>query len=249
MMNATERRQYEMLLRLQDFSNTYRDLFAGSAVALEAFSSVNAAIDALTATDLLKLSASVSARADRKAMARKTLVDQLVKANTLARVLKAHGTPLPSAFAMPASRSDQVLLTVGRQFARDAAPLEAEFISYGVQPKLIADATTAFEAATRDRGMKRADHVAAINRIRELLAAGLLEVRRLDLIVGSQLADNASILAVWKQARRVESTRTSRGSSAAADDERATAADPSPAPAEDAPTPATVIERPSREVA
>jgi hypothetical protein len=257
MMNATERRDYEMLMRLRDFGSTHRDLFAGSAVAQEAFASVSTAIDELTATDLLKLSASVSARADRKAMTRKTLIDLLVKASTLARVLKARGTPLPSAFAMPVSKSDQVLLTVGRQFARDAAPLEAEFLSYGVEPKLIADATTAFEAATRDRGIKRADHVAAIARIRELLAGALLEVRRLDLIVDGVLAGNASILAAWKQARRVVSTRTSRGSGASADDETATTTDPSPEPAPvtapesttDTPIPATVIDMPSREVA
>ena len=142
------------------------------------------------------------ARADRKAMTRKTLIDLLAKACALARVMKARGTALPAAFAMPASMSDQVLLTVGRQFARDAAPLEAEFTSHGVPPKLIADATAAFEAATRDRGMKRADHVAAATRIRELLAAAMLDVRRLDLIVDGQLAANTPILAVWKQARR-----------------------------------------------
>ena len=258
-MNATERRQYEMLLRLRDFSSTHRDLFAGSAVAQEAFASVSAAIDELTATDLLKLSASVSARADRKAMTRKTLIDLLAKACALARVMKARGTALPAAFAMPASKSDQVLLTVGRQFARDAAPLEAEFTSHGVPPKLIADATAAFEAATRDRGMKRADHVAAATRIRELLAAAMLDVRRLDLIVDGQLAANTPVLAVWKQARRVESTRSSRSTSASADDATAPAPEPSPAPAEpvvapepvtdDTPAHSPVIDIPSREVA
>ena len=78
-MNATERRQYEMLLRLRDFSNTHSDLFASSPVAQEAFAAVNTAIDELTATDLLKLSASVQARADRKAIARRALTELLMK--------------------------------------------------------------------------------------------------------------------------------------------------------------------------
>ena len=90
-MNATERRQYEMLLRLRDFSNTHHDLFGQSTVAQEAFASVNTAIDELTATDLIKLSASVSARADRKAMARRALTELMMKVGQLARVLQARG--------------------------------------------------------------------------------------------------------------------------------------------------------------
>ena len=252
-MIATDRRQYEMLLRLRDFSSTHHDLFTESAVAQEAFASLNAAIDALTATDLLKVSATVSARADRKAAARKSLIEILVKVSSLGRVLRASGQELP-AFAMPASKSDQSLLTTGRQFARDAAPFDAKFSSRGIGPKAIADATDAFDAATRDRGMKRADHTAAQTRIRDLLAAAMLNVRNLDLIVDNELADNNAVRAVWKQARRVESTRTSRGAAAADGDSPAV----NPASASDTPATAdagggpklgTVIEMPSREAA
>ena len=240
-MNASDRRQYEMLLRLRDFSNTNSDLFASSTVAQEAFRSLGAAIDELTATDLLKVSASVSARADRKAMARKTLIEVLVKVSTLARVLRAQGQQIP-AFAMPASKSDQTLLTVGRQFSRDAAPFDAEFSSHGVGPKVIAETTSAFEAATRDRGMKRADHTAAQSRIRDLLAAAMLDVRRLDLIVDNELAGdgNAPLRAVWKQVRRVESVRGRRGG----DTDGAEAPSPPPPLAADAPTPAETVDAP-----
>jgi len=199
-----------MLLRLRDFSNTHRDLFASSPVAQEAFAAVNTAIDELTTTDLLKLSASVSARADRKAIARRALTELLMKVSELSRVLRAQGKDVP-AFALPASRSDQGLLTAARQFARDAASFEEAFSGYGIGSKVIADATAAFETATRDRGMNRADHTAARTRIHDLLAAAILNVRRLDLIVDSQLADNNAIRAVWKQARRVESARGPRG--------------------------------------
>ena len=252
-MNATDRRQYEMLLRLRDFSSTHRDLFAGSAVAQEAFASLTSAIDELTATDLLKVSASVSARADRKAAARKTLIEVLVKVSTLGRVLRARGQELP-AFAMPASKSDQSLLTTGRQFARDAAPFDPEFSSRGIGPKVIADATDAFDAATRDRGMKRADHTAAQTRIRDLLAAAMLDVRNLDLIVDNELADHNAVRAVWKQARRVESTRASRGAATAGSESPAAANPPAngaPVTAEtsNAPTLATVVEMPARDAA
>jgi len=255
-MNAHERRQYEMLLRLRDFSHTHKDLFASSPLAQEAFSSVSSAIDELTATDLLKMSASVSARADRKVIARRALSELLAKVSQLARVLRARGQMM-APFLLPAARSDQDLLTTARQFARDAEPFDTEFSGHGVGPKAIAAAAIALEMAVRDRGMKRADHTAARTRIRDLLAAAFLDVRRLDLIVDNELAsDNNPIRAVWKQARRIERARGPRGG--ATSDVTAPSPTPAPesarapaAPAEtlDAPQPATVIQMPSRDAA
>lgn len=225
-MNAHDRRQYEMLLRLRDFNTTHKDLFAASPVAQEAFASVSAAIDELTATDQLKRSASVSARAGRKQLARKVLGELLVKVSQLARVLRARSQLVPP-FLLPEARSDHDLLGTARQFARDAAPFDAEFSGHGVGPGVIAAVADTLEAAVRDRGMKRADHTAAQTRIRDLLAAAFLDVRRLDLIVDNELADdNNPIRAVWKQARRVERARGPRGGATA----EVTASSPTPEP-------------------
>ena len=78
-------------------------------------------------------------------------------------------------------------------FARDVEPLDGEFEGHGLSSKAIAAATAALEAATRDRGMNRADHVAAITKIADLLAAAMLDVRRLDLIVNNELAGNKPV--------------------------------------------------------
>ena len=139
-MNAKETRQYEMLLRVRDFGNTHRELFAGSSVAQQAFAAVGAGIDDLTATDMRKMSASMSARAGRKAVAREALTDTLLKVSQLVKVLRARGQATPP-FECPESRSDQALLTAGRQFARDAAALEAEFTGHGMAPTHIAGMT------------------------------------------------------------------------------------------------------------
>jgi hypothetical protein len=273
-MNAIQRRQYEMLLRLRDFGNTNKDLFAESPVGQEAFSSLNAAVDQLTATDLVQLTASTGARENRKARTQRALLDVLMKASTLARVLRARGHTTPP-FVMPAAKNTQVLLTAARQFARDAGALETEFTGHGVGPKVIADAAHAFEMAVRDRGFKRADHMAATTRIAELLATALLDVRRLDLIVDSELAGNSSILSVWKQVRRLEAARVRRGTAAAntepsspeppaspvLDDEPVVVDAPAPAAvatpveepartsAPETPATATVIQMPLREAA
>jgi hypothetical protein len=233
-MNAFERRQYEMLLRVRDFGNTHRQLFSAPG-AQQTFAAVSATIDNLTATALLKVTASVSARADRKEAKRKALVDLLARVSQLARVLRAGGWTLP-AFTLPASKSDQALLTTGRQFARDAATVDAEFSANGMGSAVIGASTTAFETALRDRGMSRADRTAARARIRELISSALLDVRRLDLMVQNELATDAVVQAVWKQARRVEEAR---GGSRGATDQPA----PTPAPAsEPEPEPARAAE-------
>lgn len=201
-MNARQRRQYEMLLRVRDFGTTHAQSFSGSTVAQEAFAAVGQAIRDLTATDMMKMAASMSARVGRKAAAREALTDLLLKVTQLAKVLRARGRTTP-AFEVPESRSDQALLTAGRQFASDAAAFEAEFAGHGMAPSHIARVTTAFEEARRDRGMSRSDHTAANARIQQLIAAARLDVRTLDLIVGNDLAADEVIQAVWKQARRI----------------------------------------------
>jgi hypothetical protein len=226
-MDGIQRRQYEMLLRVRDFGNTHRHLFPEASVAAQTFAAVSATIDDLTATDLMKMSASLSARADRKAAARKALTDLLVKVTQLGKVLRARGRTTP-VFELPASRSDQTLLTSARQFAQDAAPLAADFAAHGMPAPKIAETAAAFEAVMRDRGMSRSDHTAARTRIRELLSTALVEARRLDLIVDNELAADKVIQAVWKQARRVEDPRGPRGASPA--DPMAPAFEP-PAPA------------------
>jgi hypothetical protein len=270
-MNAHERRQYETLLRLRDFGQNNRDLFA-SPIAQEAFASVSAAIDELTATDLLKRSASMSARADRKLKARRALGELLVKVGQFVRVLRARGQNAPP-FLLPAMRTDQDLLSAARQFVRDAAPFDAEFSAHGVGPTVIAAAAGALEAAVRDRGLKQADRTAAATRIRDLLAAAFLDVRRLDLIVDNELAnDNNPLRQVWKLARRVQRARAARGSSTGGVTESSPAAAPTPTPTDDSsassegreaehgedvpaseavdvPKVATVIRMPSREAA
>ena len=204
-MKDRQRHQYEMLLRIQDFGNMHRDVLAALPVAgPKAFESVNAAVNELTATDVMKLSARMAARADRKASARKTLIKLLVRTRQLARVLHARGYALP-AFEIPRSSSDHGWLMRARQFARDTAPFDAEFSGHGVGPKAITSAADAFERASRDREIKRANHTEARMRIHHLLRSALLDVQRLDLMLAHQFAADSAIRTVWTQTRQVES--------------------------------------------
>ena len=208
-MRIRQRRQYEMLLRVRDFGQTHGHVFRATGMAPELFRSIDAAVDELAATAVAKASAAVSSRADEKRRARQDLAGLLVKASQLARVLRARGRTVP-AFMLPASKCDLEVLTVARHFARDAAAFEADFSGHGMSATMIAGAAAAFARAISERGAGRADHTAALVRIKELLAGALLDVRRLDLIVANELARDTVVTAVWKQARRVGAVRTAR---------------------------------------
>ena len=212
-MDSQETRQYEMLQRVRDFGNIHRQRFADGSVALKAFTALGAVIGDLAATDVAKRSASASARADRKAAARKALSDLLVKVSQTARVLQANGHSLPP-FEVPAPRTDQSLLTTARQFARDAVPLEADFVAHGLQPKSIEETATVFETAVRDRGMSRADHIEARTRIKHHLASASEHLRTLDVIIKNEMARDEVIRTLWKRARRIAEARRARGANA-----------------------------------
>ena len=229
-MKTRQRRQYEMLLRVRDFGNTYRELFSGSPGAQQTIAALGATIDDLTATDMAKLAASMSARADRKTAARKVLTDLLLRVSHLGKVLRARGRQTPP-FEVPVSRSDQALLTAARQCARDAEPFADYFTTHSMPPAHIADVAATFEKAVRDRGMSRTDHTAARTRIGELIASAMLDVRRLEVIIGNELPDNKVVQAVWKQTRRIEEARGGRNAAAPPATSAQTAATPAVAPA------------------
>jgi len=108
-MTGTERRQFEMLVRVRNFGNTHPSLFASSPAAQKTFEALGATIDELTITDGRKLSAKASARGDRKAVARRALKDLLRRISVLARNLSAEGRTMP-AFELPRSKSDVLQL-------------------------------------------------------------------------------------------------------------------------------------------
>ena len=209
-MNARETRQYEMLQRVDDFGTTHRLLFPQPGLAADTFAAVAAVVKELAATHLASVTASVSSRVSRKAAARAALRDLMVKASHTAKVLRTRGRTV-GPFDVPTQKSEQALLTVGRQFARDAAAHEADFTAHGLPPQLIADTANAFEEALRNRGMSRTQFRAARARTRELLARALDDVRALDVIIDNQLPGDNVIKDVWTQARRVEESRARTG--------------------------------------
>lgn len=208
-MNVKHTRRFEMLLRVRDFGHTYGHKVARVSAASDAFAAVRAALDAVQAADVEKMSATASRRADRKRAARKQIVAVLGRCCRLARLLRAGGLDVPP-FERPASRSDHGWLMAGRQFARNAEALADEFAGHGLAPAYITRVADEFEAAIRGRRKGIADFTEAHARMQSLLRSAHLDVRRLDVIIGAAFAGDPVIQAVWKQARREEPRRDRR---------------------------------------
>jgi len=206
-MNAIERRQYEMLLRVRDFGHTYGHLFPATSVAQQDFATVAAAIADLDAHDLTHMAASVSARAQRKNDAREPLLVLVQAISQTARVLAERGAQgLDGQFEVPDPATDQALLTTGRKFARDVEPFSSQFIMHGMPATFVSDLTAlvdGFERALRDRGLGREARRAARENTKAALSSGLAAVRSLNTIVTNHLKNDAATRAVWDSERRI----------------------------------------------
>jgi len=205
-MNAIERRQYEMLVRVRDFGDKYGHLFPTSSVAREKLAEVAAAIGELDRQELTRVATSASALVERKAVARRALVDGLEAISQTARVLVQDAPGVEQQFQMPVHASDQTLLTTGRQFAQDVEPFSSQFLAHGMPVTFVADMSAlvdAFERALRERGVGRGTRRAARASTRAALASGIAAVRSLTAIVTNHLRHDAVTTTVWKEARRV----------------------------------------------
>jgi hypothetical protein len=205
-MNAFERRQYEMLVRVRDFGDSYGHLFPTSSVARENFAAVAAAIKELDALDVHQLSASAAARGHRKELARQALLARMQAIGLTARVLRQDPPGLEQQFQVPAQATDRILLTAGRQFARDADAFTSQFIAHGMPVTFLAELNAlvdAFDAALRDRGLGREAHRAARVSRKAALSSAIAAVRSLNAIVTNHLAGDSVTRTVWNRERQI----------------------------------------------
>ena len=211
-MNAIESRRYEKLTRVREFGLVHKDLFPASDVIGELFATVGKTVEELDEHATTQAAGQAAARegAITKATARDVLRTQLTAIGRTARAL-APGMPgIDNKFRMPRAPNEQALLAVARAFARDAAPLAADFAAHGLPKTFVAALTAgieAFDEAIRTHETGRDVHVAARASIKEALGAGLAAVRRVDAIVPNYLGDDAVVRAMWARARRLENPR------------------------------------------
>jgi hypothetical protein len=201
-----DRRRYEMLVRVRDFGASFGHLLPRAATD-QALGMLAAALQAIEAAHVAETSAFVSARAARKAAARRALSERLVLMQKAAGLLPGRRGEFRAHFDVPTRANDQVLLNAARQAVQQATPLAAEFIAHGMALTFPADIEAlieGFESALRERGMSRDEHVAARARIKGAMANGIRAVRTMDVIVGTHMARGSEARDVWAHSRRIE---------------------------------------------
>ena len=229
-MNTNDRRRYDMLNRIDNFSAMHAQRFPTTSPVHGAFAVIAAEVEQLEALDVAARSASQSARAARKAAAGKALADALTRAGHTARVLGKANAQFEVRLELPAVTDDLQLLTIAREFAAKAAPHVEPFAIHGVAIDELPPLIDAFDGALNERGMRRNEQVHVRGRIKASLERAMDAVDTLDVTVANHLRGDSATLAVWKAARRISYRKASRSVSSDA----AAPGDPAP----DAATPA-----------
>jgi hypothetical protein len=211
-MTSNETRKYEMLVRVRDFGTTHGHLLPESTRAREQFTTVAAAVKALSQHAVTKMSGKQEGKRTKTA-ARDALDDRLQAMALTARALARDTPGFADKFLIPRPLSDQALLTAGRLFARDAEPFKDQFLAHAMPQTFIADLIAdvdTFEQAIHEREAGKGGQSAARASMTAALASGTAAVQKLDAMVRNHLRDDATTTALWRSARRVGHPRRPR---------------------------------------
>jgi hypothetical protein len=208
-MNAHELRRYQMLQRVRRFAHRFRDAFADVPLAGQMFAVVDECAEAADGEATRHFGAVHHARTCTivKADARKAVLQQLRALRRTARALAIDAKGLDERFRLPREPRDLLLAAFARGVVEHARPLEQAFLDHAMPATFLADLAQAivdFEAAIGRRESATGAHISARVGIEHTVARGFAAVRRLDVIVANRFRLDASALAAWRCARRIE---------------------------------------------
>lgn len=223
LLDDKDLRNYEMVLRVNNFSTENAADFPATTLGSQLFNTISTAVTNLSGHIAARSSGKSSARAgtSSKSAAREALRTDMEMIRRTARAMAQTIRGLDEKFRIPRNLTDQDLLGTARAFLADATPLKSDFLRFAMPPDFldelaahIEDFETALNAQQTGKGQKIAAGAAFDDDLGDALSA----VRQLDAIVRNTYHDNPAKLAEWESARHVE--RASR----------AKAAKPTPAP-------------------
>jgi hypothetical protein len=221
-MKDTERRRFEMFIRVREFGAAHASQFPAGSFAAEQFAALDSAIGALEAHASAQSSGRSGAKqaATGKAAARDELLRDLEAISRTARSMALTTPGLDDKFRAPRNWGHQEVLATARAVAADAVPFKAEFIRRGLPADFLEDLTAdiaVMEQAVSQKARGTDSHVTATAAIDAEVERGVTAVRQLDAAVRNTFVSDPAALASWLSASHVERTprnspaRTSRG--------------------------------------
>jgi len=247
-MDTNQMKQYEMLVRVNQFGETHGDLFRKTNQARQHFAGVAVAVKELSGYTIDKMRATDEGKSN-KASGRLALASRLRTISRTARMIAADNPGMEDKFNYPKPQSDQALIVAGRLFAQDAEAFAGAFVAQVMPKTFIADLKALvdrFEQAIQDRDANKEAHAAARLKIAAALRSGTLAVRKLDTIMSNHPLGDPDIVELWRRERKVVRPRRVRfrgqaGAEPAPVAEPATpASQPEPAPSDPASTAVTI---------
>jgi hypothetical protein len=206
-MNDSDRRRYEMLVRVKQFGIDNGADFTG--IATTKFAEVGSKVDETEAKSGAQQAGFglAAQQFEVKDTAREDLRDEMSAIARTARSMEYSFPGISEQFRFQRNLSDETMLARARAFATAAVARQADFIAYGLPATFIADLTAAadaFEATFGSAASATAEQVAATAEAAAFIREGMIAKRILDGIVRNRYAGDPGKLAAWLSASHVE---------------------------------------------
>ena len=208
-MDHHESRKQHTFTRVRDFGIEHAGDFAPNSVATQLFAEIAGIVEAITTSATRQFSKDRNARqgttgrAEARAKLRVALKAICRTARTLASVVPG----IADKFRMPASNTDQDLLSAARATAAAVVPFATQLIARELPADFLDNLmalTEELETAISDQSGNLGRRVAAGAAIDLNVAKGIKIVADLDAIVKNRYATNPDILAQWKSVKHTE---------------------------------------------
>lgn len=216
LMDDSQTRKFEMLIRVDDFGVGHASAFPTSSLGGQRFAAVRAVVEELQQHGTAQSASGGAAKTSTgaKKAARERLRRLMAAVSETARAMESSMPGISQNFRMPSTNGDQALLNAGRAFVQAATPLESEFISREMPAGFLAELSAAidsFESACESQNQNREKRVSATAAIDEVIERGMALVRELDAMVRNKFRSDAATLAAWESARHVERPARRKG--------------------------------------
>ena len=206
-------RQYEMLMRGDQFGAKHPELFPPGSLGASSLADLGGIVKEVTFHEVGRRGAEGEG-VNERFESRKALIRTLKKVRQTSQLLAIADPPVGDSFPKGNRRlADRALLQMARSYARDAAPLADRFIGHGMPATFMADLQAeidAFAGALDRKQQGRSSAGEAKSQIRSAIGRGLLAVKQLDAFLANTLEHDDPRLEAWKRDRRIGPSARSR---------------------------------------
>lgn len=210
-MTRGQRYQYEMLVRVRDFTQKDGDLFPAGAKSSQAFARVKAAVAAIE--EHLKDHLLAQGTGRRVKSETRDKVYLYMKALATAGRRAGHTESNATPFRLPRHRSLPTELATARAFLDEAALREASLAEFGLPEAFLREFRALvddLQAAVAIRVNSRTQRRRAVAGLRAAYTNGMEAVRDLDAHMAVASRNNPALASTWLAARRIEGMRSRR---------------------------------------